>query len=174
MSELKIKYVFKGPAEALKKPEIINNTLCIYLNQGSAFLFARNNKSLFELFLNSYNSKNKYKVIELLGNPKFYAFIKEIPNINNYSKILDHNKLENFKSTEKIETNFKKWVASEKLSRNIAIAETGKITRNDILQNYFNILTQKYNIKKEPTVISPKKLKKRKAIKISVPKAKAK
>lgn len=166
MSELKIKYIFRGPNQTLKKPEIINKTLCVYLKQGNAFLFARKNKSLFELFLNSRTDKEKIKLINILENPKFYEFIKEIPNINNYSKITERYKLENFNSTEIIETNFKKWITGGKLIQNIAISDVRNIIRNDILKNYFDILNKKYNIKEEPKKITLIKPKKRKAIKI--------
>lgn len=158
MSELKIKFIFKGPNQNIKKPEIINGVLCISLKQSREFLFARNNKPIFEFIVNSQTDKEKIKIIKLLENPKFYEFVREIPNIENYSRYIEkHTKIENYKSTAELVSNFEKWVIGKDKTKKQAIAEIGKITKEEILKNYFNILrSPEYNKNYKKPVVKRK------------------
>jgi hypothetical protein len=138
MTELKIKYIFLGN-KPIKEPQLINNILCIYSNSGNQFSFAKKNARLFEYLLNSNNQKN---TIALLHNNQFYDFVSKMSNINNYTKILENNKLSRFNYSKDLIRYFQRG--------DVFAAEN--LIKKEIKINYLNLLKEKY-----PQLITQKK-----------------
>lgn len=144
MERITIKFIFKGKSEALRKPEIINNTLCVYFNRGDLYQLTINNKTFFELLANTNNKNKKQEIITLLQTPKFYEFIGLIPNFQNYVKLLAQYTLDNPKFLKEIISHYKEWEVSKKSIKKEILYNFSKITKKIILKDYFDALEIKY------------------------------
>jgi hypothetical protein len=144
MNNIKIKFIFLGPNQTLKNPQIINNVLCVYLKNGANFLLAKKNQSLFELLLNTNNKKEQTDFIKLLNNEKFYEFLKEMPNLGVYSLVLKNQNIDNFEAIKEINDNFENWRSGTTLQKRKVIDKTIKEIKRIVFKNYFLSLEIKH------------------------------
>lgn len=148
--QLKIKFVFVGN-RPIKKPELLNNVLCVYLNSGRSFLLARENRPVFEYLLNTKNKKDQLQIVELLKNNSFYEFVGSVPKIKEYCKLFDSfNGFEKIDHLEKVLKNFEKWTNGNTLQKQKAIDGFSKEIKQSILKEYFTNL----NVR-EPKPVKP-------------------
>lgn len=151
MENTKIKFIFVGNKAIVKEPQLINGLLSVYLNSGSAFSVARENKKLFEYLLNGNSPK---EIVATLKNPKFYEFISKIPNLKNYIKSLDYYNFSKFNNSKELINYFK--------TENYTGAK--EIITGKLHKEYFDILKEKYTTlneikqnKKTKTTSKPKR-----------------
>lgn len=139
----KIKFIFIGPNQVLKKPTIINNTLCVYLDKGKDYLYAKKNEPVLNLLLTSATKSETINFVKLLNTEGFYNFLRNL-NISKYSVILKNQNINSLESIDFLLNDFEKWKKADILKKDKIIKNTRKEMSAKIMSEFKRFLEIKY------------------------------
>ena len=157
--ELKIKPIFLGK-NVFKKNQIIDNTFCLYFNNGQNFVFAKKNKTFLESLLNTKNTDEKQIIVRVLNSEKFYEFLSGVSNLNNYSNFLKNHNLR-FPEINYINNNFQNWLIGNTHQKQKATENISKSFKKEITKYITELKTVKL---RELKRTEPKKKKLRRIV----------
>jgi len=139
----KIKFIFIGPNQVLKKPTIVNNTLCVYLDKGKNYLYAKKNEPVLDLLLTSATKSETINFVKLLNTEGFYDFLRNL-NLSKYSVLLRNQNINSLESIDFLITDFEKWNKANGLKKEKVIEKTRKVMSSKIITEFKRFLEIKY------------------------------